>query len=350
MRPRRWPTAIDLYSGSGAATAALKRRHFRVVAAIDSDPVACATYRLNHPATQMIQKDIRLVDPMEIRRRCLAGRNLDLLVVCAPCQPFSSQNRKRGEDERSRLILEAGRFAQALMPRLIFFENVPGLASPRYTHLLAELKEALGDAYVLGSPHRVDAADFGVPQRRVRCIMLATRFSDPPHLPVPTTPMGQRATVVATIGGLRRLRSGESDPKDILHSARNHQDIALKRLAAVPKNGGSRSALPAELELACHTDIGSSQFSDVYGRMTWHDVAPTLTTGCTDITRGRFAHPDDDRAITLREAALLQTFPADYQFTGSGSQIQRQIGNAVPARLIDAFIPTFRAAIVGSKS
>ena len=346
-RRRHWRTAVDLYSGSGAATAALKRRHFRVVAAVDNDPVACATYRLNHPRTRMIDDDITKVDPGEIRRRDLGGHDVDLLVVCAPCQPFSSQNRKRGPDQRSRLILEAGRFARILRPKVIFFENVPGLAA--HSQLLEELRQELGADYNLGDPERVDAADFSVPQRRVRCIMIATRGTKPPPLPKAITPKGQRITVKQTIGHLPRLRTGECDPTDDLHSARRHQDIALRRLAAIPKNGGSRSSLPADLELACHATVAISKFSDVYGRMSWDEVAPTLTTGCTDITRGRFAHPEDDRAITAREAALLQTFPPDYQFTGSTSDVQTQIGNAVPVKLVEAMTQTFRRALSGPR-
>jgi DNA (cytosine-5)-methyltransferase 1 len=339
-----WPTVVDLYSGSGAVTAALKRRHFRVVAAVDNDRIACATYRLNHPRTRMIEDDIQNVDPAEIRKTDLGGKDVDLLVVCAPCQPFSSQNRKRGADKRSKLILQAGRFARILRPRVIFFENVPGLAS--HADLLVELRAELGDDYHLGEPQRIDAADFGVPQRRVRCIMLATRGVKPPGLPKPITPKGNRVSVKHTIGHLRSLKAGQSDRSDKLHAARHHQDIALRRLAAVPKNGGSRSSLPAHLELACHAEVGASKYSDVYGRMSWNQVAPTLTTGCTDITRGRFAHPRDDRAITAREAALLQTFPAGYRFAGNGSDVQIQIGNAVPVKLVEALTSTFRKAII----
>jgi DNA (cytosine-5)-methyltransferase 1 len=343
-------TAVDLYSGSGAVTAALKQRHFRVVAAVDNDPIACETYRRNHPAVRIIEKDIRRVDPSEIRRKDLGGSNLDLLVVCAPCQPFSSQNRKKGCDDRSDLILEAGRFARVLRPRVILFENVPGLASPRHSRILKALKRELGKQYKLSMPERVDAADFGVPQRRIRCIMLATRGASPPKLCEPITPDGERVTVRKTIGKLRPLRSGESDPKDVLHSARTHQHIALERLAAIPKDGGSRSAIPKRLQLTCHTNVGSTKFPDVYGRMKWDDVAPTLTTGCTDITRGRFAHPRDDRAITLREAALLQTFPREYHFSGYSGDIHTQIGNAVPVQLIDALVPTLRTGIKRARS
>lgn len=347
---RHWLTAIDLFCGSGAVSAALKRKHFRVMAAVDNDPVACATYRLNHPRTRMIENDIRNVDPQEIRKLDLQNKDVDLMIVCAPCQPFSQQNRKKEYDFRSNLILESIRFALALKPRLIFFENVPGLASTRHSHILNELAGSLGPEFSLTKPLRIDAADYGVPQRRLRCIIMASRGISTPKLPDPITPKGKRVTVLQAIGSLSRLSSGQSDPVDKLHAARNHQTIALERLSAVPKDGGSRTAFPDSLALKCHKRSGNQKFSDVYGRMKWDDVAPTLTTGCTDITRGRFAHPEDDRAITLREASLLQTFPLHYKFAGNTSEIQSQIGNAVPVRLIEIFASTFRSALQGSGS
>ncbi|WP_243375045.1 DNA cytosine methyltransferase [Microvirga solisilvae] len=342
-----WPTVVDLFCGSGAVSEALKKRHFKVVAAIDNDPVACATYAANHPRVHLYKQDIRSVDPKTIRRVDLGGKDVDLLVVCAPCQPFSNQNRKREGDARADLILEAGRFARVLKPRLIFFENVPGLASPKNSELLCSLAEELGAEYQLGEPYTIDAADFGVPQRRVRTIMFAAPHRLP-SLPKPLTPPGARITVRQALKGLSKLKAGERDPKDPLHAARNHQPIALKRLGAIPRDGGSRAALPRELELACHAKLSSKKYPDVYGRMRWNDVAPTLTTGCTDVTRGRFAHPEEDRAITLREAALLQTFPSQYHFKGNLSEIATQIGNAVPVALLEALIPTFRAAIAGN--
>ncbi len=340
---KRWLTAVDLFCGSGAVTEALKRRHFRVVAAIDNDPVACATYRSNHPRVTLFQEDIRRVKPKIIRDELLKGRNLDLLVVCAPCQPFSSQNRQKGNDTRAELILQAARFARALKPAIIFFENVPGLASPSNSKLLARLRRRLPPSYTLTGPVRVDAADYGVPQRRIRCIMFASRNVKLPTIPAATSPEGKRVTVRHAIQGLIKLKTGQRAKKDPLHFARTHQAIALKRLAAIPKDGGSRSALPRELALGCHA--GHKGHPDVYGRMKWDDIAPTLTTGCTDVTKGRFAHPADNRAITLREAALLQTFPDCYNFEGRSGQIAIQIGNAVPMKLMDALLPSMRQAM-----
>lgn len=348
MTLRQWPTAVDLFCGCGGVTLALKQRRFRVVAAVDNDPVACGTYRANHPTVRLYDEDCVKVDPACIREH-LGGNRLDLLVVCAPCQPFSSQRRHPGCDPRAELVLEAVRFARALDPTVILVENVPGLIRAQNGEMLRRLRDGLSEiGYVSSEPLIVDAQDYGVPQRRRRCLMLAAKGPVPPTLPPPTTPENRRCTVWEVIGGYRPLKSGEADPKDPLHRARNHQRIAVRRLRKIPKDGGDRSALPPQLELDCHK--GYRGHPDVYGRMAWCGVAPTLTTGCTDVTKGRFAHPRDDRAITLREAAALQTFPDSYSFEGNQKQMASQIGNAVPPRMIWELVPTIRSAIKNSRS
>lgn len=339
---RRWPTAVDLYSGCGSVTGGLTKRHFRVIAAIDNDPIACATYRKNHPSTHLIEGDIRSISPHSISDLLPDNVQLDLLVVCAPCQPFSNQNKYKSEqDDRQKLILQSVRFAEVLNPQIIMFENVPGLAGDKFTAILEELIRGLKNIdYTCGNPVRVNAADYQVPQRRERCLLFATKGGAPPLPPSPMTSNGLRASVQDAFKGLRRLRSGEKDTKDHLHFARNHKKIVLDRLKHIPKNGGSRFSLPPHLELDCHK--GKKGYPDVYGRMKWEDVAPTLTTGCTDLTKGRFVHPEDDRAITLREAARLQTFPDKYKFCGNSGQIATQIGNAVPMKLVESLAPTLR--------
>ena len=343
MSGRPWPTAIDLFAGAGSATAALKAAHFRVLAAVDNDPSACATYRLNHPTVRIFEKDIRRLEPARLLRECLRDTDLDLVVICAPCQPFSSQNRHRRGDRRARLLVDAGHFVAALRPKVIFVENAPGLAAARHGNLLAAFKEACGNGYSFTEPRRVDAADYAVPQRRVRCVLMASRGPRPPALPDALTPVGRRRTVRDAIAGLPELAASEHDPDDPLHAARRHQAIALERLRAIPKDGGSRSSLPETLALRCHKRPNT--YPDVYGRMAWDDVAPTLTTGCTDVTRGRFAHPDQDRAITSREAALIQTFPRRYAFAGGPGVVATQIGNALPFALMRALAPALRTAI-----
>ncbi len=341
---KQWPTVVDLFCGCGGVTEGLKRRNFRVVAAIDKDEVACKTYQINHPRTHLYPLDIKQVNPANIRQDDLNGKDLDLLVVCAPCQPFSSQNRTHKVDKRSDLIFQAVRFAKVLRPSVIFFENVPGLATKKYKNILDKLREELYElCYQLSTPISVDAADYGVPQRRKRCILLAILGTEAPQLPGPKTPVGERMTVRKAIGEMPSLKSGERDPNDSLHYASSHLPIALERLKYIEKDGGSRFSLPPHLVLECHKEHDGH--GDVYGRMWWDEVAPTLTTGCTDITRGRFSHPEDDRAITLREAAILQSFPRSYRFVGTKSQITMQIGNAVPVELVRALAPTLRLAI-----
>lgn len=326
-------TAVDLFSGCGAVTQGFKQAGFKIISAVDNDPMACATYKKNHPEVILFEKDIRKVNPRSLLSLC--NTVLDLMIVCAPCQPFSSQNKNKTGDSRSGLILQAIRFAACLKPTLIFFENVPGLTSEANKNILNKLKNGLEKfGYQLGMPLRVDAADYEVPQRRLRCVMFASRHNDLPAMPTPYTPETLRITVERAIGDLAPLNSGEHSPSDPLHFARTHLPIALQRMEHIPKDGGSRFSLPSNLELSCHK--GHKGHPDVYGRMKWKDVAPTLTTGCTDITRGRFMHPRDNRAITLREAARLQTFPDFYTFCGSPSDIARQIGNAVPVNLAEA--------------
>ena len=178
-------------------------------------------------------------------------------------------------------------------------------------------------------------ADYGVPQRRVRCVIVASR-KRVVDLPPPTTPTGHRITVQRNRGFTGKY-TGLSIRKTRFTFAEKHSKITIDRLQHISHDGGSRDELPAHLRLQCHKkldDTGeATSYCDVYGRMRWDTVAPTLTTGCTDVTKGRYAHPVFDRAITLREAALLQTFPIDYRFYGNSGQIARQIGNAVPVNL-----------------
>ncbi|MDP9855944.1 DNA (cytosine-5)-methyltransferase 1 [Agrobacterium tumefaciens] len=298
----------------------------------------------NHPETRLIEGDILLDSTVDAIAMAVEG-TIDLVVVCAPCQPFSSQNRHRGNDEREQLIVRALAVVAKLRPALVFFENVPGLASPAYREIVSAVHAGLrGLGYSVSEPMVRDAADFGVPQRRRRCIMLAGRSEAAVAAFSGVDVRQDPRTVYSAIADLPALASGEKCEKDPLHRARAHQPIAVERLKHIPRNGGSRSSLPAHLVLQCHKGKTTS-FSDVYGRMAWGAVAPTLTTGCTDLTRGRFGHPDQDRAITMREAARLQTFPDNYRFVGQHAQISRQIGNAVPPAMIEAFVPAFEAAL-----
>ena len=347
LQRKRRITAVDLFCGSGAVTAAMRRHGYRVLAAVDNDPVACETYRLNHPRTKLFSQDIRNVDPEVVR--AVTRVPIDLLVVCAPCQPFSSHRRGYQDDPRANLLLQAVKFAAALEPGAILFENVPGLIRHGNEGVVGKLASALRRiGYLLGQVRKVDAADLGVPQRRLRCVMVAAKKPAVLETFAKEELSAPRSTVREAIGHLEPLQSGERSATDPLHFARVHQPIVLKRLKHIAADGGSRSDLPDTLRLPCHRDREKS-YSDVYGRMRWDTVAPTLTTGCTDVTRGRYAHPEQDRAITLREAALLQTFPVDYLFHGNSGDVARQIGNAVPVLMVERMLPAIDRVLIAAR-
>ena len=316
--------AIDLFSGCGGLSLGLERAGFEVRAAVEIDELAAATYKRNHSQTTIIQDDIRNITVKDLKRAAGLGRaTLDLLAGCPPCQGFSRIKRKdksNGDDPRNDFVLDFLGIAKELRPRIVLLENVPGLGKDRrFTRMVRELQH-LGyscDWSIL------NAADFGVPQRRKRLILVASRLG---AISVPSK-TGVHKTVRDYIGDLDAPRK----TGDVLQKMYSKNTPRIKKLIAkIPQNGGSRDALGRKAQLPCHQRIDG--FKDVYGRMKWDDVAPTLTSGCCNPSKGRFLHPVQNRSITLREAALLQTFPRRYRFPAKAgvTAIARMIGDALP--------------------
>lgn len=325
-------TAIDLFCGSGAVTWGLKEAGFNVIGAIDFDSTACASYRLNHPEVHLVEQDIKNITPT-IFNLTRNDVHVDLLVVCAPCQPFSNRNHKKSNDDaRLLLVLESLRFIEFFNPTMLFFENVPNIGKSSAFYELQQQLKKLG--YYVNSPRSIDAAELGVPQRRKRMILVGAKRNTLLQS-MPDIKAYKRQTVFDAIGDLPFPQIG-TPADDALHFARRHSALNIRRLQHIPHDGGCRDALPEDLQLSCHKRLAvkTNSFPDTYGRMKWDDVAPTLTTGCTDITKGRYAHPVQNRAITLREAARLQSFPDNYLFQGNSAQIATQIGNSVPPRMM----------------
>ena len=345
------PTMIDLFAGSGGVTQAFKNKGFKVLAAVEFDPIIASTYRTNHPNVKLYEDDIRSVSPQQILEDCkIKSGELTVLSVCAPCQPFSRQNKSTKKDSRTNLVLQMIRFVKHMKPKYIFMENVAGLAKGKNAKILKSLVIALRDGlgYHLLEPEILDAADYGVPQHRDRLFLLGSREDQSLSLPDQSHYSPKLAdsngfqswiTVREAFSGLTRLASGQQSSKDVMHKARNHRPISLERLQHIPKNGGSRKSLPKRLQLKCHQK--ETGYNDVYGRLHFDKPANTLTTGCTNFTKGRFAHPTANRAITPREAARLQTFPDNYIFNGTYDQISTQIGNAVPVKFAEIFAEYF---------
>lgn len=326
-------TAIDLFCGAGGLTLGLKQAGFIVVAGVELNPVAAETYRLNHADVDIYEKDIRHINPTEILFNSnLKPGELDLLAGCPPCQGFSSQRTRNKtnahHDPRNDLIFEYLRFVEVFLPKTIMLENVPALAKNWRIFKLKEGLEQLGYIVDQNSISIHDAADYGVPQRRRRLLFKASRLgtiSDAPKVK-------KRSTVKDSISSLKP--AGLSG--DALHDLGEHRSEKVKKIISlVPKNGGSRTDLPKEYWLECHKRSPNG-YRDVYGRMKWDAVSPTITGGCHNPSKGRFIHPEFDRAITLREAALLQTFPMKYKFSMSRGKdsVALMIGNALPPKFI----------------
>lgn len=328
-------TAIDLFAGAGGATRGLRDAGYSVIAAIENDRDACETYQANHPRTRLLQEDIEQVDPGQLRNELqLDVGQLTLITACPPCQGFSTLGRGDRSDPRNDLVREIARFAGEFRPSVVLAENVPGLASDtRYAKMTREL-ESLG---YLSETYIVNAAHFGVPQhrRRLICVAVDKKLAHvlPAHLG-DLLPDSFDKSPVDAVTALKQAGPVKTTT-DILHRPRCHSRAVINRIRAIPQNGG-RHDLPPKHQLACHKKIDRHGASTVYGRIRTTGPAPTMTTRCTTPSCGRFVHPTENRGITLREAALLQTFPKTYVFNGSHQSIERQIGNAIPVRLADA--------------
>lgn len=339
---RRKPRAVDLFSGAGGLSVGLKQAGFRVVAAVENDPVAVETYERNHPEVRVFPKDIRLVTgAMLLRELGMSRGALELLAGCPPCQGFSRMRTlNKGSsvrDERNELIFHFLRLVRSLLPHAVMLENVPGLDNDRR---IARFTKALSRMGYMWEKGVVDAADHGVPQRRKRLILVASR-DRAVSLPKPAH---QRRTVADAIAGLPEAGYSGDEMHDRPELRAPH---VMNMIRAIPKDGGSRTDLPRGRQLACHKRTYG--FHDVYGRLSWNEVSPTITSGCNNPSKGRFLHPEEDRAITLREAALLQTFPRHYWFSlkRGKEHAAAMIGNALPPRLIARVARGMRGGIRG---
>lgn len=328
----------DFFAGCGGASCGFRAAGMEISFALDHDADAKESFGVNFPCTHFEFADVRDVSVEKVQQRVEASRpNPVLFSGCAPCQPFTKQNTERpsmDEDERVPLLACFARFVEICRPDLVFVENVPGLQK------LDRAREPFGGflSRLEAAGYKVDyrpvkLAKYGVPQSRRRLVLMGSRCGAI-HLPDethgPGTPKGRYETVRDWICHLPPIDAGEEDETVPNHRAANLSKRNLERIQATPEGGGNRD-WPEHLKLECHK--GFSGYSDAYGRMSWNALASGLTTRCTSYSNGRFGHPEQHRAISIREAACLQTFPEDFLFEGSMASMARQIGNAVPVRL-----------------
>jgi DNA (cytosine-5)-methyltransferase 1 len=325
MRPL---IAVDAFCGCGGTSLGLNRAGFTVGAAIEVEPWAAEAYALNHPKTAVFY-DIRATPAALLLDYLGIGKgDLDLLTGCPPCQGFSSirtLNAGPARDRRNNLIFDFLRLIEGIRPKTILFENVPGLIENwRFSDVVAQL----GRWKYHVTFAKLDAARFGVPQRRKRLVMAASRLG-PIDLSVPEMRL---RTVKDAIKGLVAPRAS-SNWLHRWHST--HSEEVLERIRSTPKNGGSRADLGKDRQLPCHR--GKEGFHDIYGRMEWSRVAPTITRFSNNPSKGRFLHPTQNRALTLLESAILQSFPRSYRFPRNAPPtiIASMIGEAFPPKMAE---------------
>ncbi len=328
--------AVDIFCGAGGLTRGLLNAGVNVVLGIDVNGDYRRTYEANNAPATFLCRDVRDLTKKEICKFLPEGDYALALVGCAPCQPFSSHRRFREACGENRLLMEFLRLALELRPDWVFMENVPGLAKVPGFSAYRRFVKSLSDANYHCACDTVDAKRFGVPQTRRRFVLLAGKHESV-SLPQPShgPEVSPYRTVRDAIGHLPRIAAGASCDNVPNHRAAAITEVNLRRLDCTPADGGSRSAWPHELALECHKDAEGHE--DVYGRMRWNSPAPTLTCRCYSISNGRYGHPEQNRAVSLREAANLQTFPDDYEFFGKSQRsVGEQIGNAVPVALAEA--------------
>jgi DNA (cytosine-5)-methyltransferase 1 len=336
---------VDLFAGIGGLTYGMQTAGLNVVAGIDIDETCAYGYEKSNK-TKYIVRDIVDISSEELMS-LYGDSEIRVLAGCAPCQPYSRLNKSGPNEKKMTPLRKYAALIKETKPHVVSMENVGGLVNVKKYPVFAEFLDALSELGYFVDYRVINTADYGVPQGRKRLVLLASRLG-PIKIPAPTH--ADHITLRQAISDLPPIKAGEADPRDILHQARNLSALNLRRIQATPKDGGSQKSWPEELLLECHKKESGKSFGSVYGRMAWDKPASTMTTQCTGIGNGRFGHPEQDRAISLREAARIQTFPDGYVFydkskTLKVSQISKFIGNAVPVRLGEMLGSTIRTHV-----
>lgn len=335
------PTAIDLFSGAGCLSLGLKKAGFEVVAGVEIDKEIAETYRANHRNTKLLTKDIRNVTGKEILK-LIGNKEIDLITGCPPCQGFSQLTEKyKRRDSRNYLVLEMARLIEEIKPKMVMMENVAGITTRGKSILDKFVKRLTRMGYVINM-NVLQMADYGIPQSRRRFVLLAGKGFDV-SLPKPThsrqgdlkRKLKPWITISKVIRNLKEpvklsfaLENGGPE-KFNWNIIRDLKKISIDRLKAI-KEGDSRLALPKKLRPKCHKNRNRG-FQNVYGRLRWDEVSSTITTGCSTPCMGRFGHPSKHRTISIREAALIQTFPMNYKFKTKYMDVAcNLVGNAFP--------------------
>ena len=352
------PRVIDLFAGVGGLSLGFEQAGFNVVLANEYDPEIASAYQMNHPHTQMIVGDITSLDLEEMFGK-LAGQ-IDVIIGGPPCQGFSQKGqRKTIHDSRNFLFKYYVKVVELVHPKYFLMENVPNLLTAEHGYFQKEIVELFSSIGYQLTTGVLNAADYGVPQNRRRAVILGKRDHPAPALP---EKMSTHVTIWDAIGDLAFLQSGEGTEEQpypnlpasdyakalrgkmsVLHNhvATNHSKLALERLSLIPQNCGK--------EMLPHEHLTKSIYSGTWSRMIKDDISVTITTRFDTPSSGRFTHPFLNRAITVREAARIQSFPDSFIFSGTKSSQMKQVGNAVPPRLAYAIAKVIKEDMEGDE-
>lgn len=327
--------AIDFFCGGGGMTCGLRQAGIDVIAGVDIDKEARDTYEYNNPGTAFIETDIRNLRSNYFERKFGVTRNDDslILVGCSPCQFYSIINTEKENSLKTKdLLRNFARFIEYYNPGYVLVENVPGILTNKQSIWPVFYKKLKDLGYNNIVYDIVDMSHYGVPQSRKRFSLIATRLNVDIRLPKADQTQALLVDFIGESNGFPRIEAGHKDTSDFNHTVAGLSDKCLRRLRKTRHDGGSRLDWANDQDLQLRCFVGKDDcFKDSYGRMWWNKPAPTITTKFFSISNGRFGHPIEDRAISLREGATLQTFPRDYIFkSNSIATTARLIGNAVP--------------------
>ena len=339
-------SVVDLFCGAGGLSHGFKLEGFDVVAGVDTDEKCRFPFETNNEAP-FLSEDVASIDGSDLNARFVSGAPR-ILVGCAPCQPFSRYSQGR-EDGRWQLLEHFSRLIVEMQPDVVSMENVPRLPKFKDGAVFNAFVRTLRNNDYFVDWKTAYCPDYGVPQSRSRLVLLASRLG-PPGVPVPTHPSDAYRTVRDAIETLSPLEAGGADEDDLLHRCSVLSPANRERMAA-SRPGGSWRDWSEDLITPCHRKPSGKGYSSVYGRMSWDEPAPTMTTQFFGFGNGRFGHPEQDRAISLREGALIQTFPPDYAFVGGAGRVEiksigRLIGTAVPVELARAIARRIRSHLL----
>lgn len=329
--------AVDFFCGGGGMSYGMQKAGIQVLAGIDNEESCRATYEANIKNAEFIKADVFDLKESDLENRLGLKKNDDnlLLIGCSPCQFWSIINTDKSKSKKSKnLLIEFERFVKYFNPGYVVVENVPGVLRKKEESGLDKFINYLENSGYTVHFEIHNIAEYGVPQSRKRFTLIANRITDEELAPIKSKKKLTVRDVLGIENGFAKIAAGHKDKTDFMHSVPSINDITFKRLLKVKKDGGDRFGFADDPELQLPCFIGrENSFKDTFGRLWWDRPAPTITTKFFSVSNGRFVHPEENRALSIREGATLQSFPKKYKFVGTSiAKIARLIGNAVPPK------------------